>query len=172
MIVPNTPTPGQALLLIDEHDGPSRDGQDWDDLIRDGLVRLDAPHPAITPATNDADASRTFCARVGQAVIGVASVSHRQPPGPPLRGVYHIYGVAARVTERGSGAGLSVIERCIAHAAANGGRTLWCHAPLAAVDAWRRYGFAIAGPPVAARGDSVGVPMVRRLTSADAGPQG
>lgn len=168
MIVPNTHTSGQALLLVDE-----RDGQDWDDLMRDGLVRLDAPHPAIAPVANDADAdSRTFRARGGHSVIGVASVSHRQPPGPPLRGVHHTYGVAARVTERGSGAGLSVIERCIAHAAANGGCALWCHAPLAAVDVWRRLGFAIAGPPVAARGGDSGVPMVRRLTSADAGPQG
>ena len=133
----------------------------------DSLEHLDEPHPAIAWTPGGDDAARTFRLQVEQEVVGIASVSRQLPPGPPMRGVYRIHDVAVRGAGPGRDNGAGVIERCIAHAAANGGRTLWCHATLAAVDIWRRHGFSLAGPPAIGRDGVVGVFMVRRLTPAD-----
>jgi hypothetical protein len=93
-----------------------------------GMARLDEPYLAVGAMPRGDAAPCTVAARAGQEVIDVASVSRQLPPGPPLRGVYRIHDVAARTTGRRPGDGTGVIALCIAHAAAHGGRTLWCHA--------------------------------------------
>jgi hypothetical protein len=130
------------------------------------MVRIDAPCSDLAATPHGEEMPCTFEARLGEAVVGVASVSRYLPPGPPLRGVYRIHDVAARAGNREQHDGTRVIARCIVYAAAGGGRTLWCHATLATVDIWRRYGFSVAGAPIAVRGADIVIPMVRRLAPA------
>lgn len=140
-------------LVRDDHAGAAH---------RDTL-RLDAPCQSALMGYGIAEA-QTIEAWVGHRLAGRASVARQQLAGPPLRGVYRIHGVA--VDELGDGPAL--IEQAIGYAAAKGGRLLWCHTHLGTVDVWRRCGFTIAGPPVAALDGGVRVIMTRRLTPADA----
>ena len=103
-------------------------------------------------------AAKTIVAWQGTELAGAAFVSQCCPPGPPLRGVYHVEALPAAP----SGAE-EVLAQCIAWVARQGGRRLWSYVPLAAVDAWRRGGFAVAGPPLRLRGGEVGTLMVRAV---------
>lgn len=139
-------------LVMDEHA----------DAAQGEMLRLDAPCQSALMGYGVAEA-QTIEAWVGHRLAGRAAVARQQLAGPPLRGVYRIHGVA--VYEPGDGPGL--IEQAIGYAVAKGGRLLWCHTHLGTVDLWRRCGFAIAGPPLAAPGGGVRVLMTRRLTPAD-----
>ena len=102
--------------------------------------------------------AKTIVAWRNAELAGAAFVSRRCPPGPPLRGVYHVEALPA------SPAGAEeVLAHCIAWVARQGGRRLWSYVPLAAVDAWRRSGFTIAGPPLRLRSGDTGMLMVRAV---------
>lgn len=143
------------------------------DALRDDMVLLDEPFQATAAAPLGTGDTQTFGARVGQQLVGAASVSRQQPPGPPMRGFYRIHGVAVPSPVRGHGYETGLIEHCTKYAAANGGRTLWARVPLDTVDVWRQAGFAIAGPPLASKSatgsKTVWALMMRRLAPTDAG---
>jgi hypothetical protein len=103
--------------------------------------------------------AKTIVAGRGRELAGAAFVTRRSPPGPPLRGAYYVETLPASGAEE-------VLAHCIAWVARQGGRRLWSYVPLVAVDAWRRCGFAIAGPPQRLSGD-VGMLMVRAVDRAE-----
>jgi GNAT superfamily N-acetyltransferase len=125
-------------------------GEDFE-ALHGKAVRLDEPHRDDADLACDGEDAWTIGARVGGQWVGIASVSPRQPPGPTMRGFFHIHRIAVRATERGEGCAMGLIERCMRHAASRGGRTVWCRVPLDTIDLWQRCGFAIAGPPSATR---------------------
>ena len=150
---PARPGTTSYVLVRDEHA----------DAAQGNMPRLDALCPTAFMGYGVAE-TQAIEAWVGHRLVGRALVARQQLAGPPLRGVYRIHGVA--VDEPGDVTGL--IEQAIGYAAAQGGRLLWGHTHLGAVDIWRRCGFAIAGPPVSALDGGVRALMTRRLTSADA----
>jgi hypothetical protein len=96
---------------------------------------------------------------VEEELVGVATVTRQLPPGPPMRGFFHI----SRLAVRDPHDSVALIDRCVAFAAAHAGRTLWVRVPLDAVDIWRGCGFSIAGEPLRGRNGGAAVLMVRRI---------
>lgn len=82
----------------------------------------------------------------GEEVIGVGSVFPEPLPGSGLRDTWRIVGMAVRQELRGRGIGGAMLERLLAHAAAQAAKLAWCNSREAAVPLYRRFGFTSTGP--------------------------
>ncbi len=118
--------------------------------------------PVVGTRSGPDAGAKTIVAWRNAELAGAAFVSRRCPPGPPLRGVYHVETLPADPF-----GAEEVLARCIAYVTRQGGCRLWSYVPLAAVDAWRCCGFAIAGPPLRLRGGEVGMLMVWAIDRAE-----
>jgi hypothetical protein len=127
-----------------------------------GMARLDA---AGHQTALDGDRLFTGRAWLDSGWVAVASVYRMHLSGPPVQSIYRIAEVAVRVDDADSNAAAIVVGRCIARAARNGGRALWCWAPIETVAFWQRCGFSIAGPAAAHRAGGAQVPVVHNVRS-------
>lgn len=132
--------------------------------LPESTIRLDVPthRPVIHW---DAEDTWVVGGRAGSTLVCLSAVAKEQLPGPPMRGIYRMSETRACTTSDG----VDMIHHCIAQVAANGGRTVWCLAPLDAVGVWQQCGFALAGEPLRARERQVAVVMMRAIVPSDAG---
>ena len=89
----------------------------------------------------------------GGALVGVATVAPEPHPGDPAPGDWRLRGMATLPAIRGRGAGAALLQACLEHARAHGGRRVWCTARTTAAGFYERAGFA-------AEGDAFDVPPI------------
>ena len=78
-------------------------------------------------------------------LVGIASVSPESPPGEDDDRAWRVRGMATAPEVRGAGVGGALLEACLAHVRAHGGRVAWCNARTPAVGFYQRFGFATEG---------------------------
>lgn len=98
-----------------------------------------APETLIYPGDDEADALHVG-AFVGERLVGIASVSHRPPPGESDPGAWQLRGMATTQDMRGTGCGAALVHACIAHVKAHGGTRFWCNARLTAEGFYAKLG--------------------------------
>jgi ribosomal protein S18 acetylase RimI-like enzyme len=79
-----------------------------------------------------------FGAFVGGEMVATATVH-------PDEGTWRLRGMATRDGFRGRGLGGALVQACVEHARASGGKEMWCNARLKAADFYRRHGFEVRG---------------------------
>ena len=80
-------------------------------------------------------------------LVGIASIFPRPMPGHAEIDAWQVRGMAVEHGLRGYGLGGLMLERCIEHAAVQGGRLVWCNARSGSHGFYRRYGFIVDGDP-------------------------
>ena len=83
-----------------------------------------------------------FGAFDGDRLVGIASLYREDRPGGPAPG-WRLRGMATEPDVRGQGYGAAMLAAAVDHAAAAGGREVWCNARMVAVDFYRRAGFEV-----------------------------
>jgi GNAT superfamily N-acetyltransferase len=78
-------------------------------------------------------------------LVGIASVTPRALPGADWPEQWQLRGMATAPEVRGTGYGRALIEACLAHIAAHGGRTLWCNGRTTAIPFYQALGFQVHG---------------------------
>jgi GNAT superfamily N-acetyltransferase len=122
--------------------------------LRQAVLR---PHQTIEQLrlpSDDLVSTRCFAAfdEAGE-VIGTSQVALEDPAfdtagiGHDVLPSWRLRGMATRADARGSGVGTALIGRVIDYVAGQGGRVLWCHARLPAVNFYARAGFRTYGVP-------------------------
>ena len=118
--------------------------------------RILRPHQAVEtlvyPHDDDADALHAG-AFVGDALVGTATI-HREPPPAshfPTHALdpsaWRLRGMATVPEIRRRGCGAALVAACLAHAEAQGGTLVWCHARVVATSFYAGLGFAAHGEP-------------------------
>jgi GNAT superfamily N-acetyltransferase len=82
---------------------------------------------------------------LGDALVGVASVSREAPPGDSSPRAWRLRGMAALPELRRQGIGAALLRACLAHVREQGGDLLWCHARSGAVPFYRALELAESG---------------------------
>ena len=80
-------------------------------------------------------------------LVAVASVCHEPPPGERDAAAWRVRGMATLPEQRGRGLGGKLLEHCLQHARALGGRRLWCSARVAVAAFYHAWGFVSVGEP-------------------------
>jgi predicted GNAT family N-acyltransferase len=80
-------------------------------------------------------------------LVGIATVIPRPLPGRRERHAWQVRGMAVEHGQRGYGLGGLLLDACVAHAAARGGRLVWCNARAGSFGFYERYGFHPDGDP-------------------------
>jgi len=80
-------------------------------------------------------------------MVGIATIVPRPMPGRREQRAWQVRGMAVEHGQRGYGLGGQMLEACVAHAAAHGGRLVWCNARAGSSGFYRRYGFEADGEP-------------------------
>jgi GNAT superfamily N-acetyltransferase len=78
-------------------------------------------------------------------LAGIASVSPEPVPGSSDGDAWRVRGMATVPEVRGRGVGAALLEACLEHARAQGGRVAWCNARTPAVGFYERFGFHVEG---------------------------
>jgi GNAT superfamily N-acetyltransferase len=102
------------------------------------------PEDLVYPG-DDAPGTLHAIVRDGDAIAGVATVSREDHPRDPGDGDWRVRGMATTPGSRGTGVGAALLEACVAHARAQGGRRVWCNARTPARGFYERAGFAAEG---------------------------
>ncbi|MFH1104463.1 MAG: GNAT family N-acetyltransferase, partial [Actinomycetota bacterium] len=110
-------------------------------------------HPSLPAAAVDYEAdTHPSAMHVGAfkdgVLVGIASVHPQPMPSATRTGAWRIRDVAVEHGHRGRGVGAWMLERCLEHASATGGRVAWCAARVGAYGFFERLGFRRAGPPI------------------------
>lgn len=79
------------------------------------------------------------------ALVGIASVARCPCARHAFAAPWQLQGMATLPEVRGFGYGRALIEACLAHVAAHGGRTLWCNGRTSAAGFYSALGFAPIG---------------------------
>ena len=122
--------------------------------LRQAVLR---PHQTIEQLRLPSDelvSTRCFAAfdEAGE-VIGTSQVALEDPAfdagdiGHAVLPSWRLRGMATRADARSSGVGTALLGRAIGYVAGQGGRVLWCHARLPAVNFYARAGFRTYGVP-------------------------
>lgn len=80
-------------------------------------------------------------------MVGIATIIPRPMPGRRERRAWQVRGMAVEHGQRGYGLGGLMLDACVAHAAAHGGRLAWCNARAGSFGFYERYGFRRDGEP-------------------------
>ncbi|MBM3695502.1 MAG: GNAT family N-acetyltransferase [Actinobacteria bacterium] len=80
-------------------------------------------------------------------MVGIATIMFRPMPGRAERAAWQVRGMAVDHGHRGYGLGGLLLRRCLAHAAAGGGRLAWCNARAGSFGFYERHGFRRDGEP-------------------------
>ena len=78
-------------------------------------------------------------------LVAVGRVSREPPPGSDDAGAWRLRGMATLEAYRGRGLGRAILDACLEHAAARGGREVWCNARVRARPFYERAGFRAEG---------------------------
>jgi len=81
----------------------------------------------------------------GEAMVAVATIAEEPYPRSPAPGDWRVRGMATTPQARGSGAGGALLDACLDHARAHGGRRAWCNARTPARPFYERWGFTAEG---------------------------
>ncbi len=115
--------------------------------LRQALLR---PHQSadelIYPGDDAPSALHLGAFRNGR-LVGIASVFPRPLPGRPGPDVWQLRGMAVEYGHRGYGLGGLLLDRCLAHARAEGARVVWCNARAGSLGFYKRFGFQREGDP-------------------------
>lgn len=122
--------------------------------LRQAVLR---PHQTIEQLrlpSDDLATTRCFAAfdEAGE-VIGTSQVALEDPAfdaadiGHDVLPSWRLRGMATRADIRGSGVGTALLDTVIDYVEGQGGRVLWCHARLPAVNLYARAGFRTYGVP-------------------------
>lgn len=79
------------------------------------------------------------------AIVGIASVYREARRGTIAEGEWRLRGMATLPERRREGLGRALVDACIMHARARGGRVLWCDARTSAAAFYEALGFAREG---------------------------
>jgi GNAT superfamily N-acetyltransferase len=116
--------------------------------VRPLRQRLLRPGQAAEELVYPGDAlpgARHFAAVLDGSTVGIASVSPEPVPGSPDPGAWRVRGMATMPEHRERGVGAALLDACLEHAAAQGGRLAWCNARTPAAGFYARFGFAAQG---------------------------
>ncbi len=113
--------------------------------LRQRLLRPDAPPDRLVYPGDDAPETLHAGAFADQRLVGIASVYRQPPPGQDDPGAWRLRGMATLPEVRRRGVGTALLHHCMNHAAARGGRWLWCDARVPALDFYRAEGFDARG---------------------------
>lgn len=113
--------------------------------LRRSVLRPNLPPDAPLPGDELPDAVH-LGAVVGDAVLSTCFVYLEPCPWrPELEPAWHLRQMATAPEARGRGLGGAVLAAALEHAAARGGRVLWCNVREPAVGFYRRYGLRAHG---------------------------
>ncbi|HEU4973883.1 MAG TPA: HAD-IA family hydrolase [Baekduia sp.] len=115
--------------------------------LRQAVLR---PHQRVDDMAlpgDDAPGAGHFGAFDGGALVGVATVAPGPHPRDRRDGDWRVRGMATAPDVRGRGAGGLLLQACLRHVRAHGGRRVWCNARAGVVGFYRRAGFAAEGEP-------------------------
>jgi GNAT superfamily N-acetyltransferase len=110
--------------------------------------RVLRPHQAeaeLVYPGDDAPGTLHAGIRDGGALVGIATISREPMPGCDAPDAWRVRGMATAPEARGRGHGAALLEACLTHAAAQGGRRAWCNARTPAAGFYARHGFAVRG---------------------------
>ena len=101
-------------------------------------------------------------------LVGVASVYCESPPGTKEADAnwWRLRGMAIKPELQGQGYGRALLEKCLAHVAAQGGTVMWCNARATAAGFYRSAGFHVVGEAYELPGIGAHYMMRRSLLSA------
>jgi len=111
-------------------------------LDRSGSAASDPSAGDEHPSTRHVGAFRD------EVLVGVASIFPGAMPGESGTNSWRLAAIAVDYGHRGIGIGGSLAERCLEHAAALNGRSVWCIAPAGAFGFFERFGFGRSGDPI------------------------
>ena len=109
-------------------------------VLRPGLP----PETTLYPGDDDADSFHAG-AFVAGALVGVATLHHKPPPGEADAGAWQLRGMAVAPEQQGRGLGRALAQACGQAAAARGGTRLWCNGRVSALGFYRSLGFEPVG---------------------------
>lgn len=114
-------------------------------LLRHTILRPHQPLEAMVYTNDDDPLTLHAGAFHGGRLVGIASVAPSACPRFPFAEPWQLRGMATAPEVRGMGYGRGLIELCLAHIAAHGGRTLWCNGRTSAGGFYQAIGFAQVG---------------------------
>ena len=140
--------------------------------LRQALLR---PHQQVEdlvyPGDDHPDTLHVGAFRQGR-LVGIATVIPRPMPGRRERHAWQLRGMAVEHGQRGYGVGSLLLAACLAHAAARGGRLVWCNARAGSFGFYERYGFRRDGEPFEFPDIGPHYRMSRRVTPQPSPPPG
>jgi GNAT superfamily N-acetyltransferase len=102
------------------------------------------PEQLIYPGDGEPDTLHAGAFHEG-ALVGIATVARNPCPRHDFPGPWQLRGMATTPQVRGLGYGRALIEACLGHVTANGGRTLWCNGRSSAAGFYTALGFTPVG---------------------------
>jgi GNAT superfamily N-acetyltransferase len=78
-------------------------------------------------------------------LLGIASVYSEAPAGQDDPCAYRLRGMAVLPSHQGQGYGRALVQACVRHVLAHGGKTLWCNGRVSALGFYQAVGFEPVG---------------------------
>ena len=113
--------------------------------LRHAVLRPHQRPEELVYPSDDAPGTLHAIVRDGDRVVGTATVSREPHPRDPAEGDWRVRGMATAPEARGAGIGAALLQACVDHARAAGGRRVWCNARTPARTFYERAGFAVEG---------------------------
>lgn len=113
--------------------------------LRQAVLRPhQAPDQLVYPGDDGPD-SWHVGASLNDQLIGIASVYQEPPPNETPAGLWRLRGMAVLPGMQGQGLGRLLLQACLDHVTARGGKALWCNARTSASGFYRALGFEAVG---------------------------
>jgi GNAT superfamily N-acetyltransferase len=113
--------------------------------LRSALLRPFESPDELVYFGDDAPDTLHVGAFINGELSGIATVCRDPLPGEEATDVWRLRGMAIKPSLQGLGYGRALLERCISHVSARGGRLLWCNGRVSAAGFYRALGFAVSG---------------------------
>ncbi|HUU61188.1 MAG TPA: GNAT family N-acetyltransferase [Acidimicrobiia bacterium] len=98
-------------------------------------------------------------------MVGIATISPGPMPGGREPRAWQLRGIAVEHGQRGYGVGGLLLAACVAHAAACGGRLVWCNARVGSSGFYEHHGFYHDGEPFELPNTGPHYRMYRKVTA-------
>lgn len=113
--------------------------------MRQAVLRPGQPPETTVYPGDDAPGAWHVGAFVDGVLLGIASVYTEAPAGQADPCAYRLRGMAVLPGHQGQGYGRALVQACVRHVLAHGGRTLWCNGRVSALGFYRSLGFVPVG---------------------------
>jgi predicted GNAT family N-acyltransferase len=136
--------------------------------LRRAILRpSQSPEESVYPG-DDLASTLHLGAYLHDELVGVASVYREPPPETEEADAnwWRLRGMAITQKLQGQGYGRALLEKCLAHVAAQGGTVMWCNARATAAGFYRSAGFRVVGEAYELPGIGAHYMMRRSLLSA------